>query len=163
MPRPNKPNALVQTLTGDLRPRTPRMPEEAGLGAVAGVPQLVVFAGLLGDTVTRPGGQGDWRILYLDWGLQDWLLVEDEGIVHGVEITDPAISPITRDVIWVDEDASVGRGSRSQSQEGQFLTGDFTRAADFDAPLGGGTTGGPSTGVFCEARTPTCCRYPSRP
>jgi hypothetical protein len=162
------PNALVKTLKRELLPQGKAaatragVPAPAGLGDAAGIPQLVVFAGMLGDAIQQPAGGRMWRLLYLDWSLQDWLLVEERGIVNQASITDPAISPITRDVIWVDEDASVGRGNRSQSSEGQFLTGDFTRAGDFEAPVGGGTMAG-STGVFCEARTPTCCRYPSRP
>jgi hypothetical protein len=161
-----EPNDLVKKVTGVLLPRGKAAAQQAGrdepadLGAATGIPQLVVFAGLLGDPVENPRGE-TWYQLYIDWGLADWLLVEKRGIVHRVTIEDPAIHPLTRDVIWVDEDASVGRGSRSQSPDGQFLTGDFTRAADFDAPVGGGTLGA-STGVFCEARTPSCCRYPSR-
>lgn len=162
------PNDLVNTLRRELLPQGKAAAKRASvsapadLGDATGIPQLVVFAGLLGDSVEKPAGGGMWRLLYLDWALQDWLLVEERGIVNRATITDPAISPITRDVLWVDEDASVGRGNRSQSREGQFLTGAFTRAGDFEAPVGGGTLGA-STGVFCEARTPTCCRYPSRP
>jgi hypothetical protein len=162
-----RPNALVRKVTRELLPpaqaaaKQARRAKPADFGEATGIPQLVVFAGLLGDPVQKPGGGGTWYLLYLDWALADWLLVEERGIVHRQTITDPAISPLTRDVIWVDEDSSVGRGNRSQSKEGQFLSGEFTRAADFEAPVGGGTLGA-STGVFCEARTPTCCRYPSR-
>jgi hypothetical protein len=161
-----EPNDLVEKVTSELLPQAQAAARQAGrdepadFGEATGIPQLVVFAGLLGDPVQNPRG-GTWHQLYIDWGLADWLLVEQRGIVHRITITDPAIHPLTRDVIWVDEDASVGRGNRSQSPEGQFLTGDFTRAADFDAPVGGGTLGA-STGVFCEAKTPSCCRYPSR-
>jgi hypothetical protein len=163
-----RPNALVRKVTRELLPPAQAAAQRAGLakpadfGEATGIPQLVVFAGLLGASVVKPGGGGDWYLLYLDWALADWLLVEERGIVHRQTITDPAISPLTRDVIWVHEDASVGLGSRSQSKESQFLIGEFTRAGDFEAPVGGGTMGGASTGVFCEARTPTCCRYPSR-
>ena len=166
MPPNLEPNDLVRKVTGELLPPARAAAQQAGrdepadFGEATGIPQLVVFAGLLGGPVQSPRGE-TWYQLYIDWGLADWLLVEQRGIVHHETIKDPAIQPLTRDVIWVDEDASVGRGSRSQSPEGQFLTGDFTRAADFDAPVGGGTLGA-STGVFCEARTPSCCRYPSR-
>ena len=158
------PNGLVTNVWGGLgqaraRPAAGAMP--GSYGAAAGLPALVLFAGVLGNQVTRPGGADLWWILYLDWALQDWLLIEDEGAVHTQNITDPAISPLTRDLVWVEEDASVGLGSRAQTLEAQFLTGDFTRAADFEPPVGGGTTGA-STGVFCEARTPSCCRIKSR-
>ena len=127
------------------------------------IPRLIMFAGFLGDPVPRPDGPGMWDVLYLDLELTHWLLVEDGGIVERGWVRDNAV-PFNRrrDVIWVTSDTVVGHGTRSLSIEGQFLTGDFTRAGDFEAPLGGGTTGA-STGVFCEARTPTCCRYPSRP
>jgi hypothetical protein len=158
---PREPNRLVGEVQGEQLPRGPRRQEPAGLGEATGIPQLVVFAGLLGDVVRRQPADDEWRILYLDWALQNWLLIENRGIVNHANIQDPATQPVTRDVLWVDEDASVGRGSRSQSIEAQFLTGEFTRAGDFEAPPGGGTHDA-STGVFCEARTPRCCYRLSR-
>jgi hypothetical protein len=124
-------------------------------------PDVVVFAGFLGNQVQGPGGT--WMPLYLDLELNTCLLLESGGIVATGSIRDDAV-PINqlRDVIWVKSDTPVGHAAGSQSVEAMFLTGDFTRAADYEAPVGGGTMTG-NTGVFCEARTPTCCRYPSRP
>jgi hypothetical protein len=63
----------------------------------------------------------------------------------------------------VEADALVGSGSGTQPVEATFLTGEFTRAADFDASSGGGARGG-STGPFCQPRSPLCgyCYRPPR-
>ena len=66
-------------------------------------------------------------------------------------------TPEALDIIWVLADAAVGRGGRSLSVEGAFLCGNFTRAGDFEASPTGGTLAA-STGVFCEARSPGCCK-----
>jgi len=139
------------------------------LAHASNLPETVMFAGFLGEVVPQPGGTTssygtplrNWQVLYLNLELTDWLLVEDEGILAQDSITDDAV-PFNqkRDVIWVRADASVGRGSGSQSVESQFLTGAFTRAADFDSPPTGGTFGA-TTGVFCEARTLSCCHRKS--
>ena len=124
------------------------------------LPDVVLFAGLLGDPIERPPGTR-WQVLYLDLELTRCLLIDDAGVVDQDSIRDDDV-PFNqrRDVIWVRRHAAVGLSPGAQSVEGQFLTGEFTRAADFDAPVGGGTM--TTTGVFCDARTPTCCRYPSR-
>jgi hypothetical protein len=125
------------------------------------LPEAIVFAGFLGDAVERPGG-GDFQVLYLDLELSEWLLVEDSGILAHDQIRDDAV-PFNqrRDVIWVKADAAVGQGSTSQSVEAQFLTGEFTKARDFEAPPGGATLAA-ATGAFCGPRTPSCCRIRSR-
>ena len=161
---PNGPGQLVGDVQKKLLPlavplSTGQQPSD--LGTATGIPQLVVFAGFLGDPVTKPNTNETWRILYLDWALKHWLLVEETGILNYQEIADTTIDPVKRDALWVDEDASVGHGKRSQSIEAQFLTGEFTRAGDFEAPPGGGIQDAP-TGVFCEARTPRCCYRLSR-
>jgi hypothetical protein len=126
------------------------------LAYASNLPESVVFAGFLGAVVQQPGG-GDFQVLYLDLELGNWLLVEDTGILAHAKIKDEAVPfDQTRDVIWVKEDAAVGRGSTSQSVEAQFLTGEFTKAGDFEVPPTGGTLAA-ATGVFCEPRTPLCC------
>jgi hypothetical protein len=120
--------------------------------------QLVTFTGFLGDTFKFPGGQV-WRLLYLDLEMERWLIVEESGIADWQQVKDEKVPGEKRDLIWVKADAAVGTGSGSQSDEARFLTGEFTRAGDFEAPLSGGTLAA-ATGVFCEARTPLCCtRY----
>jgi acyl-homoserine lactone acylase PvdQ len=126
------------------------------LAASGWLPDMVTFAGYLAEKVTQPGGGGDWQVLYTDLPLVKWLLVEDKGILYNTTIHDDSSPFQKRDVIWVDEDASVGMGMGSQSVEARFLTGEFTRAGDFGAPPAGGPIAG-STGVFCEARTVGCC------
>jgi hypothetical protein len=141
----------------DIRDATP-----GALAYASDVPEAILFVGFFGGLVQRPGG-GEWQILYLDLELTRWLLVESSGIAAVGHVKDDAV-PFNqrRDVIWVKADATVGRGSACQSVEAQFLTGEFTRAGDFEAPPSGGTLAA-ATGVFCEARTPSCCRIRTRP
>ena len=121
------------------------------------LPETVLFSGFLGDVVEQPDGEM-WQVLYLDLELTECLLVKEDGILECDQIPDKAVPcEQVRDVIWVKADAAVGRGPTSQSVEALFLTGEFTRAAEFDAPPTGEMLRG-TTGVFCEARTPSCCR-----
>jgi hypothetical protein len=136
----------------------------AALARASNLPGVVLFAGFLGDVVPNPSG-GNWQVLYVDMALTEWVLIEEDGILADAKVKDESV-PATlggeRDLLWVKADTSVGRGPASQSVESQFLTGPFTRAGDFEAPLTGGTLAA-ATGVFCEARTPSCCRIRSRP
>lgn len=168
MPQPPRPNLAVNPLVGNVwaqlqaagGPAGREPPRAAGFGDTVDRPDLVVFVGFLGDQATSPAGDA-YRFLYLDWSLTSWLLVEESGIVHREQIQDSTTRPIQRDAIWVAEDAAVGQGNGSQSIESQFLTGRFTRAGDFDAPLGGGTHDS-AAGVFYRAHTPLCCYKLSR-
>jgi hypothetical protein len=123
-------------------------------------PQLVTFAGYLGGLVSDTRGT-EWRMLYLDTRLERWLLVKDEDILYTTKVDDDTSPSKSRDVIWLSADARVGQGSGSQSVEARFLTGDFTRAGDYESTPTGGTLTA-ATGVFCEAKTPTCCYRRSR-
>ena len=97
-----------------------------------------------------------WCVLYLDWDLRTWLIIERDGVVARESmIHEPGLQQ-GRDVLWVKADAAVGRGRRSLSREGEFLTGAFTRAGDFDVGQEGGTLAA-ATGVFCDARSVGCC------
>ena len=162
------PNDLVTKLAAALLPppvgaagkKAPPAGTPVDLAKAPHVPELVVFAGFLGANIKDPGG-ADWRLLYLDLRLLNWLLVEEGGILYNDTIEDDKVPGKRRDVIWVDADAAVGKGSGSQSVQARFLTGEFTRAGDFDAPLTGATLSA-STGVFCEAKTPLCCTRHSR-
>jgi hypothetical protein len=128
------------------------------LAGSAYIPQLVTFVGFLGATLRRdPTADKFWVVLYVDPQLSSWLLVPTEGVVWRDRVTDEHTPWKDRDVIWVTADSSVGVGSGSQSVQAQFLTGEFTRAADFDASPGGGTIAA-ATGVFCEGRSPGCCK-----
>jgi hypothetical protein len=155
-----KPNELVEKLAKAINPPSPDAKSYAAgspdaLAASSNTPQIVAFVGYLGATVTYDGG--DWRVLYLDAELRDCLLVDDQAILHNVRIKPPDAPPDGLDVIWVRGDTPVCRASGSESAEAQFLTGEFTRAGDFEAGPTGGTLSA-STGVFCEARSPGCCR-----
>lgn len=158
-------NALAQGLNAPaIRAQSVQAGSAAALARASNLPEIVMFAGFLGDVVAHPSGN-NWQLLYTNLALTDWLLIEEDGIVNYDTVRDdsvPAAFNRERDVLWVKADTSVGRGSSSQSVESQFLTGEFSRAANFEAPLIGGTIGA-ATGVFCEARTPSCCRYHSRP
>jgi hypothetical protein len=118
------------------------------------VPELVVFAGFLGGIITHLNKE--WRLLYLDWRLLTWLLVEEEEILLIEEIDDKTVPDKRRDAIWVKADASVHKGTGPQSTQSRFLRGAFTRAGEFNASLKGGTFS-PATGIFCEAHTVGCC------
>ena len=136
--------------------------------------ERVMFAGFRGPVVEHPG-RGEWRLLYLDLELRDWLLIETTGILAQGKVKDETVpteilaqgkveetvGEQSRDVFWVKADTAVGRGDASQAVQAQFLTGRFTRAGDFEAPLSGGTLAA-ATGVFCEARTPSCCLFKSK-
>ncbi len=144
---------LAQKLVGDQQYAVPGKAADQ-LAKRADVSELASFAGYLGGTVGREGKQ--WRLLYLDSQLQTWLLVREVDILYHEQVKDDTAALEKRDVIWVKADASVGRGSGPQSVESRFLTGEFTKAGDFDTAPGGGTTAA-ATGIFCEARTPFCC------
>jgi hypothetical protein len=144
---------LAQKLVGDQRHAIPGKAADQ-LANRADVSELASFAGYLGGTVEREDKQ--WRLLYLDSQLQTWLLVRDVDILYHEQVKDDTAALEKRDVIWVKADASVGRGSGPQSVESRFLTGEFTKAGDFDTAPGGGTMAA-ATGLFCEARTPFCC------
>jgi hypothetical protein len=160
------PNRLVNRLGGPMP--APRVQSVAAAGlqnvaphALTGAdsPDRRSFVGYLGQTFLRGLGSR-WTQLYLDWNLETWLIIETSGIVARETIPRAAGSgaPGPRDVIWVLADAAVGRGRRALSLEGAFLSGNFTRAGDFEASPGGGTLAA-STGVFCEGRSPGCCRH----
>jgi hypothetical protein len=133
-----------------------------GPGAAAGV-EFVTFTGFLApETVQQPGGGGtEWQPLYLDSRLRHQMLIEDDGIVARKVVEDKAVPGKKRDLIWVTPNAAVGMVRGAQSLEAQFLTGEFTRAADFRAGPAGGGTAAAATGVFCEARSVGCCRKSS--
>jgi hypothetical protein len=129
-------------------------PLENVLASHSQLPELSTFAGYLGGTIQYDGD--DWRVLYLDWKLWSWLCVRDADILLH-HLVDDDTSPFgERDVIWVSADASVGRGSGTQSTQERFLRGTFTGAGDFAASVSGGTYSS-ATGIFCEAQTPGCC------
>jgi hypothetical protein len=134
------------------------------LAGKASLPELVTFAGYLGGTLDNPTGEepATWRLLYLDSKLWTWLLVPDDGIVLRERVEEEGARGKERDVLWVNADAMVRRGSGPQSVHGRFLSGDFTRAGDFAASLSGGTFSA-ATGIFCEAVTPGSCGPRTRP
>jgi hypothetical protein len=163
MDEPLPPHKLVVKLAAELEPpevesRQIQAGTPEALAHASNVPQMVLFAGFLGDAPEHPSGKY-WQVLYVNMALTDWVLIESEGILRSAKVDDDTVPEDfggDRDLLWVLADASVGRGNASQSVEAQFLSGGFVRAGDFEAPLTGGTTAA-ATGVFCEARTPSCC------
>lgn len=130
--------------------------------AAANVPELFTFAGFLGPIVAQPGvADSQWQVMYLDLQLKNWLLVEQAGVITKNTVVEDKVPDRKMDVLWVTADTAVGVGSGSQSLEAQFLTGDFTRAADFRASVSGGTLAA-ATGVFCDAQSIGCCRPTNR-
>jgi hypothetical protein len=167
MPAPKKkpPPTFVQRLAAALA-ATPAAsgplkgttgPAESQVAAAANLPELFTFPGFLGAVVAQPGVGKQWQLMYLDLGLKNWLLVEEIGIVTTEEVLEDKAPDRKMDVLWVTADTAVGRGSGSQSLEAQFLTGEFTRAADFRSSPRGGTLAA-ATGVFCDAESIGCCR-----
>jgi hypothetical protein len=156
---------LVEKLARGLKPPAPSKEIRAGTpDALAHASNLeaIMFAGFFGGVVEDPSGGREWQVLYLDFELNNWLLVEPGGIIADAQVADPGVPfEKVRDVIWVKADTAVGRGSASQSVEAQFLTGEFTRAGDFEVPPAGGTSAA-ATGIFCQARTVGCCYGRSR-
>jgi hypothetical protein len=122
------------------------------------VSEVVTFEGYLGATCKHDGK--DWCVLYVDLEARSWLLIEKDCIIKRESI-DHSTWPCKRDVLWVTSDGAVGVGDGSQSVQAQFLTGEFTRAGDFEAPVVGGTMAA-STGVFCQAKSVGCCGKKTR-
>jgi hypothetical protein len=156
------PNPLVQDLAKGLPDSDPRrvrtMAAEDAALAFAGssdVSKTVRFEGYFGAIVSHD--EKRWRVLYVDLEGHTWLLVEADGIVAHKTIQD-STWPYDRDVIWVKAGAAVGICQGAQSVQAQFLTGDFTRAGDFEAPPTGGTPT-PATGPFCQPSV-GCCYGP---
>jgi hypothetical protein len=118
------------------------------------VPELVTLVGYISGKIKNPASDNYWLLVYHDWRMTGWWLVEGTGIVHVDTVPEDGNPAWARDVLWVNRDTAVGRGSGPQSDEARFLTGQFVRAGDFDR----WETGGPSsaeTGLFCP-NTPLC-------
>ena len=131
--------------------------EVAGaLADQANLPDLSLFAGFLGGPVSSEKNPGTWRLVYLDSRLNNWLLVPEDDIIVWQRLEDDHAPSGLRDALWVTSSAMVVRGSGARSNEGRFLVGEFTRAADFAAATTGGTFSA-ATGLLCEATTPGCC------
>jgi hypothetical protein len=166
------PNPFISALAKELKAKQagqiPDLPANAqqpadfanALANAASLPELVTFAGYRGGIV-YDAQQTPWLVLYHDTWLQRWLLVKETDVLYSASVTDDTSPSGKRDVIWVRADASVSGGSGSRSVEARFLTGEFTRAGDYGAPPTGGTLAA-ATGVFCEARTASCCRRRSQ-
>ena len=158
-----KPNDLVVKLAGDLGtageltlPARASRERKVDQLASSQTPELLTFIGYLGASTTGQDG-GTWWRLYLNWRLSECLLVREEDIVANDRIKDPDAEFDVRDVLWVKADAMVKTVSGSVPADVQFLTGEFTRAGDFEVGIDGGTATG-ATGVFCEARSVGCCK-----
>jgi hypothetical protein len=154
MAAPDSPHPFVSAVLADVAP--------ADGGAATGRPELVIFQGFTGDVFDRPEGR-TWQRFYLDLQLFRWMIVEGARIRYSKRVEDEESPTEGCDYIWVEADALVGGGSGPQPVEATFLTGEFTRAADFEAPSTGGPMGGP-TGPFCPPKSPLCgyCYRPPR-
>jgi hypothetical protein len=166
---PASASELVKDLAKSLGVRgaetgTPPIPEGTpeALALAVDTPEQVVFAGYTGALIERPeDSKRIWRVFYLDPRLFRWMLVESKNVRLWRRVETQESPTGDCDYIWVNYDAPVASGSGPQSIEAPFLSGDFTRAGDFEAPSGG-RGGGTSTGLFCDARTPSCCRKYTR-
>jgi hypothetical protein len=119
------------------------------------VPELSLLAGYLGGRVM----QGDeYRLLYLDALLSDWLLVKTEDIVANERRPAENEPAGVIDLLWVKSTADLRYGSGPRTNASRFLIGELTRAGDF-APSTRGGTFSAASGLLCEATTPGCCRY----
>jgi hypothetical protein len=144
-----KPKASAEPAEPDEPTKVARRQRALQYAGTPSVPPLVTFTGFVGATLRRaPGVEDFWTVLYLDPQLSTWLLIPKKDIVARDRITDEKAPYKQHDVIWVNANSSVGDGSGSLSVEAQFLTGEFTRAGDFEASANGGTMAA-ATGVFC--------------
>jgi hypothetical protein len=136
-----------------------RLPADARIDAVgvtAGEPALITLAGYLGGCVTGGEPPTQWQLLFLDNKLVTWMIVPYDQILVHSRVTDDTAAFGERDLLWVNAEALVGRGDTTESVQGRFLTGPFTRAGDVAASVTGGTFTAAS-GLLCEAVTPGCC------
>ena len=127
--------------SGDLRAHSPHPPRSRAFHAAPGVPELVTLVGYISGTVAHPATNSDWLLVYRDWRMITWYLIEGTGIIHLDTVPDDGEPTRARDLLYVDRDTAVGRGSGPQSDEARFLTGDFTRAGDLDPWEDSGPTG----------------------
>ena len=125
------------------------------------LPELVTLVGFIDGNVVSPATGTNWVLVYREWRMMTWFLVEGLGILHTDALPEDGNNQYARDVLWVRRDTAVGRGSGPQSAEARFLTGQFTRAGDLESLEVGGPSSS-STGLFCPT-TPLCnCSYRSR-
>ena len=138
------------------------LPGPAGaLPLAAALPELVTLVGFVDGTIVNPSTGNNWVLVYRDWRMTSWWLVEGTGVLHYDSVPDDGNPAYARDVLWVNREAAVGRGSGPQSDEARFLTGQFVRAGDFDQWEAGGQSSA-ETGLFCP-NTPLCnCSTRSR-
>ena len=156
-----EPNKLVTTL-GKVGPEA--LLPDAAAAAVRQIapatfrpsdsPERRSFVGVVGSSFEALGEP--WCVLYLDWDLKTWLLIQARGILGREELQEPGTPP--QDVLWVKGDAAVSSGSDALSLEGLFLMGNFTRAGDFDVEaLTGGTQAAGTGGYGLAGQSPPRC------
>ena len=135
-----------------------------GLGGIppaTALPELVSLAGYVDGTITHPSTQTTWLLVYCEWRMTTWLLIEGTGIVYLDSVPEDGDPLYARDAIWVTRDTAVGRGSGPQSAEARFLTGFFTRAGDLD-PAATDEPSSAATGPFCPTSPWGNCGRKSR-
>jgi hypothetical protein len=155
-----EPNDLIKNLLKQLgdsgaiqRPVGEPFGGDPGEFAASANPELVTLVGYL--SATRGDGEVTWRQFYLDLSLRRCLWIDDNAIVAHRELKDEELKPAVRDMIWVKADAQIVVANAAAAAEVQFLTGEFTRAGDFDVDAMAGALS-PATGKFC-GRSPACC------
>jgi hypothetical protein len=146
---------VVGRLAGALPGPAPIAPGQANaLPAAPSVPEMVTLVGYVSGNLANPATRSNWVLVYHDWRMITWLLIEGTGILHLDTVPEDGDPARARDVLWVGVDTAVGRGSGPQSDEARFLTGHFTRAGDFNQWDTGGQSSD-QTGLFCPT-TPLC-------
>ena len=131
--------------------------------APAQSPKTYCFTGFLGKPITA--NAVDWCVLYLDWELETWLLIERSGVVTRKRLTPEEGAPGPQDALWVKADTAVGSGTGTPlSITALFLMGGFTRASAFEVePLLGGTGAAAGGGYGLAGQSPPrCCNKTNR-
>jgi hypothetical protein len=168
-----RPAGAWGTATADWRPMTPGT--DVNDFTVGNPDTYVLVAGYLGGTVgltsgqrgaiasaafdSQAPGQNDqpMRVLYLDAGLVNWLLVEVADIALFNRANDASAAFGLLDVLWLRNDARVVSGDHSQSVRRNYLNGPFVRAEDYASSVSSSTYPR-SPGLLLEASSPGCCK-----
>jgi hypothetical protein len=121
-------------------------------------PKRYCFVGFVG-TPFRAFNR-DWCVLYQDWELETYVLIEQDGVVRREMLPQVTGEPAAKDALWVKAETAVSSGHGALSIEGLFLMGNFTRAADFEVEsLLGGTAAAATGGYGLAGQSPPRCCY----
>ena len=81
------------------------------------MPELVTLVGYVGGTVANPATGNNWLLVYRDWRMITWFLIEVGGIVHLDTVPEDGDPSRARDVLWVGRTRRwAGAADRSRSR-----------------------------------------------